>query len=159
MWDCFNKAKNITSCLCQKWPRDEKLKASVLIALLQFKIWLIREIPPLFREAGMRRQEKHDACSKWKIFSLKMTHWAAFTCRIQSWMINMENTFEAISMICLSWIDRLTWVFKLNRFAICVIFTGIFIQHIYYHVYSKWNKLYYFSGVALELHQIRAYEE
>ena len=35
----------------------------------------------------------------------------------------------------------------------------MFIQHIYYHFYSKWNKLYYFSVVAIELHQIRAYEE
>ena len=36
---------------------DEKLKASGVITLLQFEIWLIREIPTVFRHAGMRRQE------------------------------------------------------------------------------------------------------
>ena len=92
-----------------------------------------------------------------------MTHCATFACRIKSWMINMENTFEAISMIWFSWNDRLTSIFKLKRFALCVISTGIFIQHIYYHFYSKCNRLYYFSVVVIELHQIRggirAYEE
>ena len=37
--------------------RDDKLKASGVITLLQFEIWLIREIPTVFRHAGMRRQE------------------------------------------------------------------------------------------------------
>ena len=44
--------------------RDDKLKASGVITFLQFKIWLIREIPPVFRQAGMRKQEQIDACSK-----------------------------------------------------------------------------------------------
>ena len=37
--------------------RDDKLKASGVITLLQFKIWLICDIPTVFRQAGMRRQE------------------------------------------------------------------------------------------------------
>ena len=37
--------------------RDDKLNESGVITLLQLKIWLIRNIPTVFRQAGMRRQE------------------------------------------------------------------------------------------------------
>ena len=48
---------------------------------------------------------------------------------------------------------------KLKRFAICLIFTAIFIHHFYYHYNSKWNRLSHFSVVAREVHQIRAFQQ
>ena len=40
-----------------------------------------------------------------------------------------------------------------------VIFTAILIHHFYYHFNSKWNRLSHFSVVAIEVHQIRAYQQ
>ena len=37
--------------------RGNDLKASGVITLMQFKIWLIRETPPLFRQAAIRRHK------------------------------------------------------------------------------------------------------
>ena len=65
----------------------------------------------------------------------------------------------AFSMICFSWFDRPVWIFQLKRFAICLIFTAILIHHFNYHFNSKWNRLSYFSVVAIEVHQIRAHQQ